>query len=645
MGRRNPFIEDLRAIVLNNYTDEQFGVSELVEICGKSRSQLHRKVKSASGKSLSQFIREIRLDEAKKLLFTEDITASEVAYQVGFNSPTYFNTCFNEYFGYPPGEVKHRAELDEPSVDSSLEVPKRSGKIRRVLVWLIIVTVIVVSAIAFNYLDPTSNFASEELPDKSKTIAVLPFKNWSGDPELEYVSDGMTDAVITRLAGISDIDRVVPYSTVVNYKNSEKTTNTIAKELDVEFILEGNFKLSGNRVMSNLNLIEAASEKYLWTLEYKGAWRTDEIFEMQAAIAENVAENMEVDISSNERKTLEIVPTSSAEAYKLYLNAQYNYETLSPLGFSAAERLFKSAIEQDSLFIEPYLGLASNYFVSGLVWGGISQEEAKTKGNKYLQLAEKISAGKEYDYEDSLLIVRMFGSFYYNWDFQFLYNNFQQIEGKAKNNLSSMEIGGLIEFHRKMGNFDKAIEYGLLGIDLNQVGSGTIAGLAFANYLKGNKEKALEILDKNEALFSNEFFYLMESSKIYYYIEDHEKSKQQLDKLLARFPDYPPIITWLRAMHAQIEGDYQEVEQHLSRLKKNYQENTSGSPAWFIALYYCEIGEFDTSFYWLNKSFEHREVELTWLKEEPLLNPLKEDPRYLELYNKIGFNVISPLVE
>jgi len=189
------------------------------------------------------------------------------------------------------------------------------------------------------------------------------------------------------------------------------------------------------------------------------------------------------------------------------------------------------------------------------------------------------------------------------------------------------------------------LEYGYLGIDMNQVGSGTITGLAFANYLIGNNENAIEILDSNENLFSDEFFYLMESSKIYYYLRDYNKSKQQLDKFLARFPDYPPIITWLRAMHAQNDGDYQEVEQHLTMLKKNYGENTSGSPAWFIALYYCEIQEFDSCFEWLKKSFEHREVELTWLKEEPLLNPLKQDPRYLELYNKIGFNVISPLME
>ena len=249
MGRRSPFIKDLRAIVLENYTDEQFGVSELVKICGKSRSQLHRKVKSTTGKSLSQFIREIRLDEALKILEEKDVTAAEVAYQVGFNSPTYFNTCFNEYFGYPPGEVKLRMEQEGKStkIPEATDPPRKNS---RVLVWLVVVTVLVVIVLTLNYFSQASNVMTEEMIEQPKTIAVLPFKNWSGDPELEYVSDGMTDAVITRLARISDIERVVPYSTVVNYKNSEKSMDAIAKELNVEFILEGNFKLSGNRVMT-----------------------------------------------------------------------------------------------------------------------------------------------------------------------------------------------------------------------------------------------------------------------------------------------------------------------------------------------------------------------------------------------------------
>ena len=637
MSSKSDFLEKLRAVVLEYYSDEQFGVSELVEKFGMSRSQIHRKLKAANGKSVSQFIREVRLDEALKLLQEKDYTASEVSYMVGFNSASYFNTCFNEYFGFPPGEAKHH-EIPEKTESEELRRPVKRNK--RVIIWLLVISAVVITLFVIKYAGYDVPARATGESEKAKTIAVLPFKNWSGDPELEYVSDGMTDAVIRRISAISDIEKVIPFNSIIIYKDSEKSIPDIANDLNVEYILAGNFKLSGEEVMSNLDLIEVDSNKYLWSLEYKGIWNTDEIFEMQANIAENVAMNMSANISSNERESIENVPTTNAEAYKLYLNAQFSYETLSLVGFANAERLYMQAIALDSTFIEPYLGLASNNFVSGLVWGGKSQQEAKAEGNKYLELAEKLNSEKGYLNEEDMLIVRLFGSFYYNWDFVALQKQAEKIEMKDEKKLSSFEIGGLIEFHRKMGNYDKAIYYGQLGIDLNRAGSGNIVGMAFANYLKGDGEKSASLLRETEGLYTDDFFYLMESSKVFYYLKDYQKSKRNLEQFLDRFPVYPPIITWLRAMHAHRNGDSEELELHLTELRKNYQDNTSGSPAWFIALYHIELNDYDSAFEWLNKSYDHREVELTWFKEEPLLRSLREDPRYIELYNKIGFDAI-----
>ena len=103
-SREENFLQKLTQIVLDNLTNEQFSVEELAVICGISRSQLHKKLKKTTGKSVSQFIREIRLEEAMKMLRQDVATMSEIAYRVGFNSPAYFNTCFKEHYGYPPGD-------------------------------------------------------------------------------------------------------------------------------------------------------------------------------------------------------------------------------------------------------------------------------------------------------------------------------------------------------------------------------------------------------------------------------------------------------------------------------------------------------------------------------------------------------------
>ena len=107
------FLDSLYKTIEDNLLNEQFGVEELAREIGISRSQLHRQLNALTGQSTSQLIREYRLNKARELLENERATAAEVAYQVGFGSPSYFNTCFHEYFGYPPGEVKIRKSIEK----------------------------------------------------------------------------------------------------------------------------------------------------------------------------------------------------------------------------------------------------------------------------------------------------------------------------------------------------------------------------------------------------------------------------------------------------------------------------------------------------------------------------------------------------
>ena len=107
-GVGNIFLEKLKREVDENLTNNQFGVEELAKNIGMSRSQLHRKLITATGKSVSQFIREYRLQRGMELLKGGELNAAQVADRIGFGSPTYFNKCFNEYYGFPPGEVKNR---------------------------------------------------------------------------------------------------------------------------------------------------------------------------------------------------------------------------------------------------------------------------------------------------------------------------------------------------------------------------------------------------------------------------------------------------------------------------------------------------------------------------------------------------------
>ena len=108
LSRDEVFLKKITEAILNNLENEQFGVTELSDAVAISRFQLHRKLKLLKGKSVSQFIRELRLSEAMKMLRADAGTTSEISYRVGFTSPSYFNKCFHDFYGYSPGEVKKR---------------------------------------------------------------------------------------------------------------------------------------------------------------------------------------------------------------------------------------------------------------------------------------------------------------------------------------------------------------------------------------------------------------------------------------------------------------------------------------------------------------------------------------------------------
>ena len=163
------------------------------------------------------------------------------------------------------------------------------------------------------------------------------------------------------------------------------------------------------------------------------------------------------------------------------------------------------------------------------------------------------------------------------------------------------------------------------------------------HYFEGEEEKALKLFETYNKTSSSNYFYLMETAKYYYYMDKIELSKRQLQRLLDNFDDRPPIVLWMMAVHAQLEGNEIVLNESLDKLQSNFNENTSGSPAWFIALYYCHIEDYDNAFEWLEKSYDHHEVEMMWLKEEPMLRSLRTDPRYIDLYDKVGFSKISPI--
>ncbi|MUH36168.1 helix-turn-helix domain-containing protein [Zobellia amurskyensis] len=626
----------LEAEIESNLNNDQFGVDSLAQSMGMSRSNLHRKLQKALGVSTSQFIREYRLKRALEILKQEEITASEVAYRVGFSSATYFSTSFQKFYGYTPGDAKHKAEDEVESPILEINTSARRKINYKKLIQFALLGVVILTVGLYYYTSHQKEKSDTKRIDAivtDKSIAVLPLKNWTGNPDLEYVSDGMTDAVISRLTHIHSIDRVVPFTSILTYKETNKTIQEISSELGVEKVLQGNLQMAGNQIKINLQMIDGASNDHLWSEEYVRTWKTDEIFKMQREVVESIATNMAAVITEDELAYLQKIPTKNKQAYSYYLQAEFQKNKANELSYSNAIDLYQKAIAIDSNFVDSYLSMANIWNLGGGVWGFYEEREAWSNAKALLQSVLEIEPDNRQAEEELIT-----GSFFYDW-------NFELVEAYYKDHLMTpfydkspvISLDYAIKTGRPLGAL-KASESHMV-IDPANVFFPFFKAEALM-YL-GSEEDAVEMLASVDPLYNDNWFYLRESAKLYYYLGKYKSSKKHLHKLLTQFSDYPPILMWLNAVYAQMEGSSKDTNAYLGELFNEYNKGSSGSPAWFLALFYCTQENDEKTFEWLQKSYDRHEVEMTWLREEPLLAPLRTDPRYKDLYDKVGFSAIG----
>lgn len=267
--------------------------------------------------------------------------------------------------------------VDEPIevfalANDGLTIPKREsmeGKLKRDLpnsnkglrrnIFIAASLVILVIAGFFIY----SMFSKKPgFTGKEKSIAVLPFANMSPDKENEYFSDGMTEEITTQLSKIADL-KVIARTSAMQYKDSKKSVKQIAEELGVSSILEGSVQKAGNNIRITAQLIDAATQQHIWADKWDREFK--EIFVIQSEVAEQIAYQLNVKLTSEEKKRIETAPTNNPEAYNYYLRGNqihvdfFNTKKLEH--FENSRAMFQKALELDSNYVLALAGLADLY--------------------------------------------------------------------------------------------------------------------------------------------------------------------------------------------------------------------------------------------------------------------------------------------
>lgn len=348
-SREHEFFTKLSEEVKAHCFSEQFGVPDLAEMMGMSRSNLLRKVKKQTGLSVSLFIRKIRLEMALDMLKEGSLTVSEVAFQVGFSSTSYFIKCFHDYYGLPPGEVgKGEWPREEEVQKQEKQLPLSLKQVSLYVLGSVFVALVVV-------------FGLRYFPAKrpGKSIAVLPFKNESSDSTNVYIINGVMEAILGHLQKIEDL-RVVSRTSVEQFRNSSKTIPEIAKELNVTYFIEGSGQKIGEQLLLNVQLIDAEGDKHLWAQQYNR--ETKDIFALQREVAKSIADEIEVVITPQAEEQMDKEPTTNLEAYDAFLKGMDFFYAGTREGLEQAIPYFEEAVAHDPAFARAYADIAIAYY-------------------------------------------------------------------------------------------------------------------------------------------------------------------------------------------------------------------------------------------------------------------------------------------
>ena len=496
-----------------------------------------------------------------------------------------------------------------PGTTRDLSKPKRRG-----LVLALLALMVVGFAIAgYFYFSRKNNRTIQ-------SIAVMPFVNESGNPEAEYLSDGMTETLINSLSQLPNLN-VKARSTVFRYKGKELDPKKIASELNVQALLTGRVVQRGDQLTLSLELIDPATENVLWGNKYER--KSAELIALQTEVARDVSNKLKPRLSGTEEAKLTRTYTTNPEAYQLYLKGRYFSRQFTLEGFKTGVAALNQAIALDPNYALAYAGLSDAYFYASTIH--LPPTEALPKAEEYarraLALDDSLAAAHH-----SLANVRST----YERDFVGPRRDFERAIELDPND-SSIYFD-YTQFLSIVGESDRSIQAAEQAAKIDPL-DGQIAAFVGAAYVMARRyDEALQKLQAAIRVDDKVWWTYYWQGIAYSEKGMHDKAIESL-QTAAKLDDSPLIRGVLAHALARAgrKAEAQRVIDDLIELSKSKFVSQST-----IAMAYAGLGEKDKAFEWLDKSYESHDEAILWLKNHPMFEPLRDDPRYKPMLKRLN---------
>lgn len=509
------------------------------------------------------------------------------------------------------------ASISRPTVLPTPLLPRSTGELtkpKRRKATVAVAAVIALALFAGGYLYRPRGKNNAQI----ESIAVMPFLNESHNPELEYLSDGMTETLISSLSQLPNLN-VKARSTVFRYKGKETNPQTIGKELKVQAILNGRVVQRGDQLMLSLELIDVQTENVIWSEQYDR--KQADLVSLQREIARDVSSKLKTKLSGADEQKLVKTYTANAEAYKLYLQGRFYWGKREEKDLKNAIDYFNRAITVDANYALAYAGLADSYALLSS-FNFTPPTEAIPKAREFANKALSLDATLAEPHTTLGLAYLQF-----DYDFAGAEREYKRAIELNPNYATAHQwyaemLACVGRFEEASAEFHRALEIEPLSLPIN-----------------------------------------WDYGRLFYYSRRFEEALAQHKKTIELDGGFARARRTIVEVY-RVKGDYANAIEELARyfellgqsqnaalVRETFAKSgwnaylrlviAKNSPLkernWVKAKAYVELGDKEKAIAVLNEAYENRESTLSWLKVEPQWDPLRTDPRFGELLRKMGF--------
>ncbi|WAC12634.1 helix-turn-helix domain-containing protein [Dyadobacter pollutisoli] len=634
-------LDKFNEVIESNFHNSDFGIDEICLELGTSRSQLYRYIKEQTQLSTSLYIRQRKLLKAQELLESSDMKTAEIAYLLSIDSPQNFSKYFAQEFGLTPTAYRKKTIEEKGLSDSKpvvmeeifsaaktgtgnhtfivapVNVKPNDTFAGRKYLYLVIGLILFMAWAAYFWkpLGEKGNRLAGVPAFSGNSIAIMPFKNL-GKPETVYFSDGIMDQIHGSLSLLNKL-KVISTTSSGKYRNSPKLIPQIARELDVNYILEGSVLQANQKLRINVELVRANDDRTVWTKSYDGG--TKDVFSFLSNVAKEVALELDQKLSNTAEEKLRKVPTNNPEAYRAYLQGcqlivirkkEYLEESIVKLN---------RAIKLDPEFAAAYASLGHAYHL--MAENGFMEETESFKMTEQNSLtAIRLDAENGLAYANLANIYR-------------LQNKWEQAKTAYEIALKYSPNDAQINYWfslllRSTGNMEEAIRYSSKAVALDPLHHVIFGGNITNHVYGGELDRAEELVNDGKVLFKDSWVYYWVKGIYFAAMKDYKQALASYAKANQLNPGIKSIqyqTVFCQAMNGQIN----EANAYLSQLPN--------LPANYVsrAVIYAGLKDKKQSLYYLQKAAD-ADILPTDIKVSLFLASLRNEQQYKTILAKFG---------